>query len=143
LPLPALSRAPFADEEAASEARSRAPALAEPFVAEPFLDLERELPCALPRVRLAEPVAADAPRLALEPLALDVFALDEPVDFDCEPERRAAAVADDAREPFPSPPLLPARDAPRAEPEAGALPFDCGAVLRDVVPLRCVAGAIS
>jgi len=110
---------------------------------DPFLDPDRELPCALPRVRLVEVLPPAAPRLALDALALDDLALDELGDLDRDPDRRASVAAEDVPELLPSPPLLPAREAPRADPEAGALPLDCGAVLRDVVPLRCVAVAIS
>jgi hypothetical protein len=151
LPLGALSRTPLAADEAVWEARSRPLAPADPFLdlVDPFLDLVRELSGALPRVRLAVAAAArfvpDA--LALDALPLDELGdrlpLDELGDLDRDLDPRAAAAADDAWELLPSPPLLPAREAPLAESEAGALPLDCGVVLRDVVPLRCVAGAIS
>jgi len=83
-------------------------------------------------------LAPDA--LAPEALALDVL-LDALGELDRDP--RAAAAADDAGDPLPSPPLLPARDTPRPEPEAGALLLDRCEVLRDAAPLRCVAVAIS
>src|SRR5256885_17249371 len=142
LPLGALSRTPLAADETVSEARSRPLAPADPFLdlVDPFLDLVRELPGALPRVRLA---VAAAPRFVPDALALDALPLDELGDFERDLDPRAAAAADDAWELLPSPPLLPAREAPLGEPEAGALPLDCGVVLLDVVPLRCVSVAIS
>lgn len=84
----------------------------------PDRELPRELPAALPLVRLAEDLRAlEAPRPP------------EPLE-----EPRAAEEARVERED---------REREELDPEPADAPLDRGSLPRDVVPLRCVAVAIS
>jgi hypothetical protein len=125
-----VSRTLLAAEEMVSVARSRAPA----SDSSPP-DCERGLPLALPRVRLA------GVRLAPAPLPLEELRPEDRDDPPRERDDRARLAAAEACGPLPSPPLLPACDAPCVEAEPDSFPLEPRA-LRDLVLSRCVAVAI-